>query len=315
MEANKKRTAGICIIALVCLILYLCFINNIILIGRRHPERISAGYKELNQSTVLSSVDNYSSLDNFLEEVFFEGWALIGTDKPYQDRKIGIALSDSRGRMYLCTTDDLFDRIDVYKNYKGKIKMSGAGHGFSLTFSTITLPDGKYNVGVYCCENPECFGVDFSGEIVLEKNGKKVNVGKITSDKAAVPESPIDDSARYYIDSVEIGQDNSVEIRGWALVPETDSQTQEKYVLLVYSDGLPVLYETTPMFRNDVAEAFSSDLYIQSGFCAEIPSGLLQSDDFDTYILVKDGEGMHTSSAVLDYVEDAVSILQESSTQ
>ncbi|MCR5566939.1 MAG: hypothetical protein K6F61_08800 [Clostridiales bacterium] len=228
---------------------------------------------------------------------------------------MGIALSDSKGRIYLCTTGDLFERGDVYQYYADKISLSGYSHGFSLTFSTIMLPDGKYNVGVYCYENPECFGVDFGRELVLVKNGKKVEVGKITSGKAVVSESPVDDTAIYTIDNVKIKKDGSAEIKGWAYVPETDSQTQEKYVLLVYPDGMPALYETTPVFRDDVAKAFSNALYIRSGFHAVIPSELLHSDDFETYVLVKDEKGIHTSPSALEPVEYALDIIHKGNGQ
>ena len=300
IKSKKNFIIVSCI--LLIFVIYLIEINNILLIGRPHLYKVSND-DNLTHCTVFSSIDNCYPLNNILEEIFVEGWAFSDTDKPYTNRKMGVLLTKDSGEKYLVTTENIYDREDVYNYYQANGRMlSGYKHGFSLHFSTIQLPDGKYNMGIYCFENMNSYGANILSNKILEKKGKNVWISKWTSEEYILSESKVDDLAVYNLDSIDKNKDGSVSVTGWAYIPQQDSKLQKTYLLFVYSDGSNAIYNTLPINRVDVANAFSNELYIQSGFQAELSPDLLHSENFDIYVLVQDEYGLHTLPVVLDII-------------
>lgn len=299
----KKRAARLIlnIAAAAVFILCLCNMNSLVLIGHRQPCKVNGGYGELTRNIVVSSIDRCYPMNNLLEEVYVEGWAVSDAQAAGGDRRIGITLADEEGNVYLCDTDAVYDRGDVRQYFEEQGRaLPGGDHGFSIQFSVLQLPDGRYRVGVYCREDPDHYGTDHDKEIVLEKQGKDVTVTEWTSSAAGLPETAADlpdtvadDLAVCTVDDVEIRKDGSAVITGWAWITGQDSNTQERYVLLAYADGTAEIYDTLTVSRIDVANAWSSDLYIKSGFRAEIGKELLHSENFKAYALVRDGDGLH----------------------
>ena len=298
---KTKRIKIILYVSIMVLILiYLFVIDDLLLIGHSQPQKIDES--KIVRNPVISNLEKCYSMSDNLDEVYFQGWAFSDTDKP----KLGIVLSGNKGGTFLCISGDTICRDDVYEYYSSQGRLiQGNNHGFMFSFSVLKLPDDNYNIGIYCYENPETYGVDWKDKILIKK-GKAISITERTSTTQNITPTIISDAlTKYNLDTVKVNEDNSATISGWAIGDNEDGDLakQNIYILLVYEDGSSAAYDTWRIARADVAKAFSSDLYTMSGFRAEIPASLLQSTSFEPYIIIQGDRGWYTSPDMIETVQ------------
>ena len=84
-----------------------------------------------------------------------------------------------------------------------------------------------------------------------------------------------------------------------------DCSQQEVYVELTNGAGSSV-YTTQQKDRPDVAEAYKSERYTQSGYIASIPLELLEAGQYDVEIFIKNGERVaRVSAGTIQLLEDS----------
>ena len=280
----------------VVFLAYLFSINSILLSGHKRPALVTGGISELKKKPITSAIDNSYPMNDLLENVYFSGWAFSSTENEYADRRMGVVLTDKNQNSYLCTTDTFIDRPDVYalSTIEG-YTLSGVAHGFALTFSTLNITDGAYQISIYCYENEECYGVDIS-PLQLIKNGSDITFEPVKTEKVRdVIISDVTADAIVFVDIHETNADN-VSILGWACVNGKDPIDQRVLVQLVYQDGTSALFDADQHNRPDVA----------GGYKVSIPISELDSAEYEIVILIQDEDGIHTSPNMLETAEYAI---------
>lgn len=103
----------------------------------------------------------------------------------------------------------------------------------------------------------------------------EVNIDNLSSDKDVL----------YAIDEIETVQEKLV-VSGWCYISKVCSDDCSIYVGIFNKDiGMMDIYSTKSIERRDVSRVFCDDLYINSGFTANIIRDTLQN--YDLYIFIK----------------------------
>ena len=80
-----------------------------------------------------------------------------------------------------------------------------------------------------------------------------------------------------------------IQIDGWAFLEGTDCAEQEVFVQLTGENGTKT-FTTESRERADVAEAYGSDGYLESGYLARIPVEELEEEAYTLELFVKNGD-------------------------
>lgn len=296
----KKKITYVMLMILV--ISYLLLSNALVAsLTKNSFQKKNGDISSIATRPVIYAIDKVNDEDQSLfERVLFIGWALFQDHIPGETYDLGIALCGSGGDLYFFSAPSNYIRRDI-----DAIAGDTGYHGFELSISTILLPSDIYSVYMYCGTEDKNQGVAQT-DYVLEKNGKNVSVYTSKSKEVDIAKEilgvPVVEDAVTCIDTEMVDSKGKATIEGWAYIPEHNASDQKVYVLLNYDNGTSQVYDTKKIARSDVAEAYSNDLYTMSGFSATISAEKLKSEKFEVALLIKDKEGIHTTTNMLDLV-------------
>lgn len=297
----KKRI--LYIVAMIIFVLYLFFANGIITtiygksFSKRHTKIQDLTNRKVSGAIDIDKCDEDQSV---LERILFVGWAFFTDNKANEKYHAGIALTNKNDEVYLFEEEPNYQRSDL------NMMMGDRGiHGFQYAISTVGLPSDVYNVYIYCVDENGNQGVSPTS-YVLEKNGNTAFLRSYSSsvkDINGFSDLFVDCDAEANIEAVQIKEDRSVTISGWAFIPERDASKQKIDILLVYADGTSTFFDTSKVGRQDVAEGNNNEIYLMSGFIVNIPEELIHMRFFDAYILIQDNQRLHTTPEMYETVQ------------
>jgi hypothetical protein len=154
--------------------------------------------------------------------------------------------------------------------------------GKSVLSFVISTPNNKFR-SMYNMENMIISSIQFKAPLTYNKssltnenkpidNVKKINTEKLNS----------------ALDIIKI-HNNALQLMGWGYIPGYDiSKGFIKYILLESGEST-ITYKTDVVERPDVATAFKSPSYKDSGFSAEIPLSRLKATKYNIYLYITNG--------------------------
>lgn len=277
-----------------CLLFLVCLISANYIVSALLPtaKDCTGEVQTFMKKEVYSAVDYYHVLDDMEETVQFYGWAFVGTDSDNSGKKIGIVLV-GKDRQYLFETDDLRVKEEVCTAYADSLyRLKGKNHAFSMSFSTLNVKCGTYQVAIYDYENSEDYGLYYTQYTFSKKPGS-MSIESFSASE--VPPLQVDTCIK---DAVTVVSKNSLDdgaatIWGWGFIPEFDCTKQAIYLQLSFSDGTVKYFNTLPSIRSDVAEAYENKKYMASGFHAVIPAEGIEGKTYAVTVLIDDGSTIH----------------------
>ena len=239
---------------------------------------------EYKMSNVIS---NYSIqiYDDFLNRIVVTGWAFCPTFKDNSQKKIQLLL-ESDNFSYLVDAF-IYNRIDVKHLYGDQTPFDN--HGFSIQFSSVSLPEGIYNLYLIVRENEQSYGLKKIGvyanynDEFIQYSLSNIPSGKINLE---IKEDKILHTAeiKYDINVQKSDANNLLLITGWANVVDYDSSAVGVIVKCTLNDS-EAYYQSVKVTRDDVAKIVSP-LYQDSGYICKLPLGEFESNDIITIQLI-----------------------------
>ena len=290
-ENEKEKDNHLCRFTVILLI-YLFSANSLFTIGKYSFRITKENVKELSQTFVRYSIDDYTVIGDMLNSIEIGGW--VCSDAEANNRKIGIMLV-GENNSYLCETDKLIDRASV----KTLFNLQDNFHGFRFCASTVYVKAGTYKISAYIDEIGLKKGICYTPYVLIkDANGVQITAANTNSEKINL-DSFAAEICKSHIDIHEQKTDG-LHIAGWAFAEGQDTAEQTVYCQLQYADGTVETYTTNSQSRTDVGKAFGSDLYNNAGFNALIPAEHLREGEVSVAILVENnGQWFATQNAVL----------------
>lgn len=143
----------------------------------------------LQGDEVFWSLDYVNAKNDILtESVFLDGYAFILTDEDDGQREVSLFLLSEKGAYqakaqsakyhHLCLTGD---RLNNYERYVARLSedviSTKDAHGFTAEFSTLSLPNGVYELAFAVRENESVQGFSRTG-ILFQKNNRSFSLVK-----------------------------------------------------------------------------------------------------------------------------------------
>lgn len=297
----KKKT--ILYLAFVVLfVLYLCFANRIMARSAGGGfKKIDGGIQSISHRTARGGFfDFYVNEQDLMEKLVFSGWSFFKGHEPGERNNRGVALEGSNGDVYLFAEDR-----DLYKAEANTLAGDVGNYAYNYSVSTLTLPSDTYSVYVYCGTEGDNQGVVPMKHKVV-KRGRNLSVVLQSTRVDDLDLTAVEKGARVAIKEFTVEGEEPLEITGWAYVEDHDTADQEVFMALLYGDGQIAVFDTAAVARVDVGKHFSNALYNMAGFNAIIPRDQLASEDFEVIGIVRDADGLHTSSAMLAKLKKAL---------
>jgi len=249
------------------------------------------------KDTVKYIIEDYYSSNNMEGRVYFSGWAFCETKEDNANKKISLVFaSDNNCYEYIF---EPIERLDVARAFKNSKNIEGINHGFTGEFSTITMNNGVYELYIYDWENEKNYGIATTGLLYkVDSNGFQ----KYTWISSVIDvdiTNAIPGQLKSCVDVINMNEDGTVNIRGWAFVNELNSKEQKVYLEITDSSGKTATYDTKPIDRIDVGDAYLSSKYNHSGYEALIPSGNIVKGTITCRIYVENNGTIYGPS--IDY--------------
>ena len=176
-------------------------------------------------------------------------------------------------------------RADVIESFESKIYPETLA-GYSGDFTFINVNDGVYDMFLYCWENDDNYGLAYTG-LQFIKQGNDMSCSKWQSSLLDINFDNFElEKNRCSLGSVTVNKEN-IEISGWVLVLDLNSDNQNVYIELQSEKGEIIYYSSKSMRRADVAKVFNNDLYINSGYKAVIPFENISDGTYTIRILLE----------------------------
>lgn len=285
--------------SLILLLSYLIFASDIIsLFIPNSVTKKAINLDKLKRSSVIYNIDSIEKYDDFLNTLYFAGWAFCETLEDNDEKEIWFIFKSDR-EIYIFKNEVVASTLD--RTFKDKYNIRGNKHRFYSTVSFATMKNGLYKFYIYCKENNENYGLADTG-ILLKKGNREISQYKLKSQltKITLP-IIVDKQVKCIIDSVDIIED-CFEINGWAFIDGLDTINQSVYIRLSNEVGTDAIYDTQNITRPDVGEAYNNEIYKNSGFKAVIPIDELPDDKVvNIEILVENNGSVYSGSKAYMY--------------
>ena len=296
---NKKKILIILYAAgMLVFLLWMAFSSSLLIqkSGYKVPSKIDfSTLKQMaTKDPVYYALDSVQIMGDDMESFSFAGWSFVETEEENPERHISLILRGDT-ESYEMPMTAVIPRPDLPTTFPER-KIMGESLGFSGEYATLKMPNGTYDIYLYCWENDTNYGLVSTG-YVLEKEGQELTYGPGSSEQVAIPQTTETKELRSVVDSVAV-EEARVKIVGWALVPDLDTETQTVYVSLTSADGDTLQYTTKEISRPDVAEAFGDGRYENRGFQAVIPVEEVADGTYTLQILVENGGEVWSSAPV-----------------
>lgn len=207
------------------------------------------------------------------EKLYATGWAFCETEQDNSNKAITLILRT--GDRTFAVNTRLKARPDVYNAYQNSRKISGDQHGFVTEVDLSTLPDGEYELQLYCEEAENVSGLYSSGKWVKKAGDSPLEILDKKPEASIHTETPVvpvkasgamDSSSAAvssHVDILKVQEDGNLYIEGWAFC-ETEQDNSGKTIrLLLEGDRESYCAETTEKPREDVTQAYQSSKKIQ----------------------------------------------------
>lgn len=251
------------------------------------PEQNEDITKSIYYTTISDNVDG---------EVEIAGYAYMETSEDNSDKKIDLLLQSDKHAYCIPTT--LSIRHDLSAERTGK-NIQGIRHSFSGRFSYLQLPDGVYNLGLFCYENDNTQdyvslernyrkrgrsftqtvlpSFDAAGHKTMNSNGVDfTNINEISSDHLPW----------HYVYMRD--QDNEyLHLYGWIAIVSMDSAQAKSFVALTDESGKTQAYTTVTYESDELEETVGSSLANNGFFNAYIPLDELEPGEYRLDLIVQ----------------------------
>jgi len=263
MRKNHIQIIAVIILILLWLVLSNTVIGAVINRNRRVSkiEDVSALIKDM-----VFLADDIPYVTNLLfDEITYDDYAFCETEEDNSNKEVHVLLR-SENNIYMVDSD-LHSRADAINNFPNR-DVQGTNHGFSTGFSMLGFPGGVYQIGVYCKENDENYGVIWT-KYFFKKDAS--GVSRYIPNANEKTDLPVSDQAvsNYSMDHLKI-IDGHLQIEGWAVQRGFESSQVAVYVELENLEGETAVFDTIPVMRPSVAELLGNDAYLWSGIISDI---------------------------------------------
>lgn len=278
-------------------ILGMFFSTSIILSARNlfifEIEPINKHEVKIANTDVTYSIYYTTISDNIDCEVEIAGYAYIETEEDNQNKKVDIILQ-SEEHTYCMPTKLSFRHEWSAESTKKKDSFSGK-------FSSILLPDGIYDVILYCYENDTANGYINIGKR-YKKEGRNFtptvlpsfdSISLLQSNSNNVDLTRVNDMSTkplpwHYI-GLEKNDDDTehIHLTGWIAVPSLDSKTASSFVALTDVNNVTKVFSTTKYESSKLEKSFGSSLGNHGFFDAYIPLCYLQPGEYVLQLIVQ----------------------------
>lgn len=239
------------------------------------------GYKLHTPLIVSKASANLTAIDQLRideETLILSGWAAVpGEDSASQS--VYVSLTDRQGEVVQYTTRSE-TRQDVADNLSDS-KMLHTGYAINLPVNEIE--DGLWEMQILVEKDREVWG---SEVYRLKKTEKNVSIlwdsEKLRSRLFPSQTAKLDIA----IDEV-LQMDDSITVRGWAVVPGLDCSTQKVYVELMDGSGKAAQYTAHSVIRLDVSSGTDNPLYANSGYALTVPADSISDGNLKIKLLIE----------------------------
>ncbi len=222
------------------------------------------------------------------ETIEISGWAFLeGMDCAEQE--VFVQLTGENGTKTFTTESR--ERADVAEAYgsDGYLKS-----GYVARIPAAELEAGSYTLELYVKNGDRIAGtekgtlqISEDGTAAYQAAGAAAPVTEFRSEKVEALNSQ-DTLETRMVENV-VSSESVVEISGWAFLEGMDCAEQEVFVQLTGENGTKT-FTTESRERADVAEAYESDDYLESGYLARIPAAELEEEAYTLELFVKNGD-------------------------
>lgn len=223
-----------------------------------------------SKDKVMYALDAISYYEGVMEQLYIAAWAFCHTELDNQQRSLTVLLSNESGTWGVELEPNV-DRPDILKVYREqRYVMSNPKVGVMSEITTVNLPNGIYQMSLFCKENEENYGLIDTNRF-FKKENEQFSEWFFQSQKQsiAVPKKMEEQQVNSNMDSVTITNDTLV-FNGWAFLKGVDAANVTTYLRLSSENNDMFVYTVQSYARPDVAKAFDLQ-YLDTGLKAVIP--------------------------------------------
>ena len=291
---NIKKKMLLYIGLTILLILWFIFSNSII--------------AKLSSSTPLETFDfnmaNSTStgrydilteyLGGFTDTFITSGWAYCESDDPQDKKPVSIIFRNpSVSYAATSTTVSTLEATAVFGYSTDRT------YRFAHSFSLLSLPDGTYDLYLYCKENDQDTML-VNLQTRMKREGRTFSQ---TEESPLVKESQIllEQSSAVHMDlNTTLEQsDGLLTSQGWIFCESKPSLHQNVYIC-VHCNGKKDIYWAQSISRQDVVDVFGNPDYLQSGFRFSIPAEQYEDKTFSIETIVEIDDVYYTNGQLYE---------------
>lgn len=278
---NTKKRALLFIGIAMLLILWIVFSNSIIAKLSSSTPLEAFDFNMVN-STSTGKYDIVTEyLGGFTDTFITSGWAYCESDDPQDGKPVLIIFRNpSNGYAATSTTVSTLEANAIFGYSTDRT------YRFAHSLSLLSLPDGTYDLYLYCKENDrDTMLVNLQTR--MKREGRTFSQ---TEESPLVKESRIlleqSNSVHMDITPTLEQSDGLLTSQGWILCENKSSLHQNVYICVHY-DGKKDIYWAQSVSRQDVVDAFGNPDYLQSGFRFSIPAARYEDKTFSIETIVE----------------------------
>jgi len=230
----------------------------------------------INYDKVYFGLENFSTYEGLLHEVYVEGWTFIETQEDNSDKFVKMIFASDN---YTYEIEmNLQNRNDLEGAFSDK-HVPKYRTGISATFSPLAMKNGMYDLYLYVYENEDNFGVVNTGREFRKdyQSFKELRGGELLENDV-FSNAVESKSIKFHIEDCRIVNEEVI-IRGWAYLENSESAKNPVYLEVRKPNRSVSIFSTQKIFRQDVGEYYNDDRYNMSGFQARIPKDTIGTGD------------------------------------
>lgn len=163
----KPRLKGLIVFILVGLVLLLFSTRLILILTGYSLSKVQIETKNLSQD-IAWSIDSINAPAGILDVVYFNGWAFDRTFPSSLERNISFILKTD-GYAHEITAKT-FSMPNIAEYFEAQ-NVTSEGLGYTGSFSTIALQDGKYELFIKYWDERNSPAIVFTGRIFVKGGG------------------------------------------------------------------------------------------------------------------------------------------------
>ena len=266
-------------LSLVCYIIYLLSINGIIASLHSDNPLEKINFNEL-KSTQEGKYDIKIEYVEFYDVFNTTGWAYCVTDSPEDGKPVSIVFrGENSSYASKAITQHTLEAGQVF-GYN-----SDRTFRFQHTTSLIELPNGLYDLYLYCEENENDTMLVNLGKRFEKKYAQFNEIGNVPFEKDL--ELEYTDRVLGGIATTKVNDGENFSGYGWICLDGYDATYQRVLMRIYREDSTYETYLIDTVDRRDVVDHFEEYKYLYSGFEYEIPSEPYAGETVQLEIIVE----------------------------